>query len=66
MSILPGIAEISRGIDVYGKPLKTRLRTVFSYLKCLQKLIKIIIIGRKKCRCQPAVFLLIYATLKSS
>ena len=45
--ILPRIVEISGGIDVCGKPLKTRFRTVFSFFNGLQKLITNLVIGQK-------------------
>ena len=54
-SIMPGIVEGSG-----GKPLKSRLKTVFWFFKCLQKLIKIIIIRRKIGRCYPAVLLYLW------
>ena len=44
---MPSTVEISGGIDVCGKPLKTRLKAVFSFFNCLQKLIKTLKLGEK-------------------
>ena len=39
-SIMARIVEISGGINVCGIPFKTRFKTVFSLLNCLEKFIK--------------------------
>ena len=40
MSIRPRVVEFSDGIDVCVEPLKTRFKTVFSFLNCLEKFIQ--------------------------
>ena len=52
-SIMPWVVEVSGGIDVCVKPLKTRLKTVFSFFNCLQNLIKIFVIGQKYAGVRP-------------